>query len=155
MKNPFFAVVLFLLLTANCFWVSGQSGWPMWRYDFHRSGYTPEQLADHLHLQWQVTYSPRTPVWDDPLNRDLMKYDRIFEPVVSGDRLFIGFNDQDKVVALDLNSGRQIWHFYADGPVRLPLAANKGKVYFTSDDGFCYCVDALNGTLVWKRLLAP
>ncbi|MGE5419808.1 MAG: PQQ-binding-like beta-propeller repeat protein, partial [Chloroflexota bacterium] len=80
---------------------------------------------------------------------------RVFEPIVVGNKIFIGFNDQDKVVALDLNTGKEIWHFYADGPVRLPLAANKGKIYFTGDDGFCYSLDANSGELVWKRLLAP
>ena len=129
--------------------------WPMWRCDYHRSASTPEQLASELYLQWQVNYSPRIPVWDDPLNQNLMKFDRIFEPVVAGNKLFVGFNDQDKVVALDLDSGKEIWHFYADGPVRLPLAVNNDKIYFTGDDGFCYCLNTSDGALVWKRLLAP
>ena len=143
---------LFLILNTG----TGQTyDWPMWRYDFNRSASTPEQLADKLYLQWQVNYSPRNPVWDDPLNRNLMQYDRLFEPVVAGNKLFIGFNDQDKVVALDLNSGEELWHFYADGPVRLPLAINKGKIYFTGDDGYIYCLNTADGGLVWKRLLAP
>lgn len=129
--------------------------WPMWRNDFNRSASTPEQLADELFLQWQVTYSPRNPVWDDPLNQNLMQYDRLFEPVVAGDKIFIGFNDQDKVVALDIHSGEELWHFYADGPVRLPLAVNKGRIYFTGDDGYIYCLNTEDGTLLWKRLLAP
>jgi len=127
----------------------------MWRYDHNRSASTPEQLADQLYLQWQVEYSPRIPVWDDPLNQNLMQFDRIFEPVVADNKLFIGFNDQDKVVALDINSGRELWHYYADGPVRLPLAVNKDRIYFTGDDGYCYCLDSGDGSLVWKRLLAP
>src|SRR5512133_1217676 len=126
--------------------------WPMWRYDQGRSASTPEQLAGELYLQWQVKYSPRTPVWDDPLNQNLMQFDRIFEPIVAGNKLFLGFNDQDKVVALDLNSGKELWHYYADGPVRLPLASNKGKIYFTSDDGYCYCLDQNDGSLIWKLL---
>ena len=65
-----------------------------------------------------------------------MQFDRIFEPVVAGNKIYIGFNDQDKVVALDINSGIEAWHYYADGPVRLPLAENNGKLYFTGDDGF-------------------
>ncbi|WP_158870388.1 PQQ-binding-like beta-propeller repeat protein [Maribellus comscasis] len=146
-------VILFplLILSGSVF----SHDWPMWRRDYNRSASTPEQLAEKLYLQWQITYSPRTPVWDDPLNQNLMQYDRLFEPVVSGDKMFIGFNDQDKVVALDLNSGEEVWHFYADGPVRLPLAVNKGKIYFTGDDGYIYCLNTDNGDLVWKRLLAP
>ena len=136
--------------------IQGQThDWPMWRYDAGRTASTPEQLAGTLHLQWQVTYGARTPVWDDPLNQNLMQYDRIFEPVVAGNTLFIGFNDHDKVVALDLQSGRERWHYYADGPVRLPMAVHGGKLYFTGDDGHCYCLDARDGSLVWKRQLAP
>jgi hypothetical protein len=45
--------------------------WPMWRYDHNRSASTPEQLADKLYLQWQLSYSAREPVWDDPLTRIL------------------------------------------------------------------------------------
>lgn len=129
--------------------------WPMWRSDYGRSASTTEQLADTLYLQWKVQYAPRTPVWDDPLNQNLMPFDRIFEPIVADHKIFLGFNDQDKVVALDINTGREIWHFYADGPVRLPLAAHNGKIYFTGDDGICYCLDAARGTLIWKLSLAP
>ena len=129
--------------------------WPMWRYDYNRSASSPEQLADNLHLQWQANYNARQPVWDDPLNQNLMKFDRLFEPVVAGNMLFIGFNDQDKISALDLNTGEIAWDFYTDGPVRLPLAVNQGNIYFTGDDGFIYCVNASSGKLVWKRLLAP
>ncbi len=147
-------VIFFLFLIFNS--ATGQSfDWPMWRYDYNRSASTPEQLSEQLYLQWQVKYSPRNPVWDDPLNQNLMQFDRLFEPIVADNKIFIGFNDQDKVVALDIDSGNEIWHFYADGPVRLPLAINKGKIYFTGDDGYCYCLNTGNGSLVWKRLLAP
>ncbi len=129
--------------------------WPMWRYDYARSASTPEQLADKLYLQWQIHFPSRTPVWDDPLNQNLMQFDRIFEPIVADNKIFMGFNDQDKVIALDINSGKELWHFYADGPVRLPLASNNGKIYFTGDDGYCYCLDAGTGSVVWKKLLAP
>lgn len=148
------AAVIFLLLTLPPAY-SQFYDWPMWRYDYNRSASSPEQLADKLYLQWQVKYSPRSPVWDDPLNQNLMQFDKIFEPIVAGNKMFLGFNDQDKVVALDLNTGKEIWHYYADGPVRLPLASANDKIYFTGDDGYCYCLNAEDGSLLWKVLLAP
>ncbi len=152
--NP--AILLLLLFMGFPAGLRGQShDWPMWRYDAGRTASTPEQLADTLYLQWQVSYGARAPVWDDPLNQNLMQFDRIFEPVVAGNTLFIGFNDQDKVVALDLQTGKERWHFYADGPVRLPLATYDHRLFFTGDDGTCYCLDARDGSLVWKQLLAP
>ena len=127
---------LFLIFFAFIAGISARgSDWPMWRYDYARSGNTPEQLDGQLYLLWQISFPEREPVWDDPLNQDLMKYDRLFEPVVADNKLFIGFNDQDKVVAFDLESGKELWSYYADGPVRLPLVFNMEKIYFSGDDG--------------------
>jgi outer membrane protein assembly factor BamB len=152
MKRISVIFIIFLLLQT----ISAQHyDWPMWRYDAGRTASTPEQLADKLYLQWERTYSERTPVWDDPLNQNLMQFDRIFEPIVADNKIFIGFNDEDKIVALDINTGKELWHFFADGPVRMPLAANKGKIYFTGDDGYLYCLNANSGSLIWKKILAP
>ena len=146
---------IFLLISLPLVSQSQYYDWPMWRYDHNRSASTPERLADKLYLQWQITYSVRQPVWDDPLNQNLMQFDKLFEPIVAGNKIFLGFNDQDKVIALDINSGKELWHYYTDGPVRMPLATNNGKIYFTSDDGNCYCLNADSGSLVWKLSLAP
>ena len=124
--------------------------WPQWRHDANHTANSPADLSTNLYLQWTRQYSQRVQVWDDPLNHDLMPYDKVFEPVVLGERMFIGFNDRDKVVALDIRTGRQLWEFFTDGPVRLPPAAWEGKVYFVSDDGHLYCVRAEDGALVWK-----
>jgi outer membrane protein assembly factor BamB len=124
--------------------------WPMWRYDAGRTAFSPEGLPSQLHPQWIRQYSQREPVWDDALNQDLMPLDRVFEPIVLGDTLYIGFNDRDKVVALDIRTGAQKWVFYADGPVRLPMAGWRNRLYFTSDDGHLYCLAADTGALRWK-----
>lgn len=142
-------LALLLTLSANA------ADWPMWRADANRSAASPEELPAELHLQWTRQYSPRVQVWDDPLNHDLMPYDRVFEPVVMGERVFVGFNDTDKVVALDLRTGKELWAFYTDGPVRFAPVAWQGKVYFTSDDGHLYCVSAEAGALMWKLRGGP
>ena len=129
--------------------------WPQWRYDAGRSAASPDEMPPALQLQWVRQYTPRTTTWDNPLNRDKMTYDNVFEPVVMGGRMFVPFNDSDKVVALDAATGKQLWAFYTDGPVRLAPAAWQGKVYFTSDDGHLYCVDAESGKLKWKRRGGP
>ena len=124
--------------------------WPMWRYDAARTASSPGDLPNELYLLWVRQYKPRTMVWDDPLNQDLMPYDRVFEPVVMGKTMFLGFNDSDKVVAFDTDTGREKWAYYVDGPVRFPPVAQNGKVYFASDDGYLYCIGARNGTLIWR-----
>jgi len=129
--------------------VSAQD-WPMWRFDAGRTASSPTELPSDLNLQWTRNYTPREMVWDDPLNHDLMQFDKVFEPIAVGEMLYIGFNDQDKVVALNSNTGKEVWSYYADGPVRLPISYYNNNIYFTSDDGNLYCLSAENGSLVWK-----
>jgi outer membrane protein assembly factor BamB len=143
------ALMLMLMQLLTC--GTGLAGdWPMWRYDAGRTAASPERLPETLHLQWARQYAPRRQAWDDPLNLDLMTYDRLLEPIVMGDRLFLGFNDTDKIAAVDVRSGAVLWEFFTDGPVRMPLAAADGRVYASSDDGCLYCLDATDGHLLWR-----
>ncbi|MEO2024607.1 MAG: PQQ-binding-like beta-propeller repeat protein [Fuerstiella sp.] len=129
--------------------------WPMWRSTPGRTAASAETLPDNLRLLWTRHFAPRKPTWDDPLNLDLMTYDRVFEPIVLDGRLFMGFNDRDKLAAFDTDTGKELWSFFTEAPVRLPPAGWDGHVYFCSDDGFLYCVDAKNGKLQWRFGGAP
>ena len=120
-----------------------------------RSASSKESLGKTLHIEHVIQGTPRKQTWEDPLNADLMTYDRVFEPIIMGEQLFVGFNDSDKVVSYDTKSGKVNWTYFADGPVRLPLAAADGAVYFASDDGCLYSVEAATGTLRWRFRGAP
>ncbi|MEZ6130820.1 MAG: PQQ-binding-like beta-propeller repeat protein [Planctomycetaceae bacterium] len=134
---------------------SDSDDWPMWRCTPGRTAASSTSLPDPLTVQWIRQFSERRPTWDDPLNLDLMTYDRVFEPIVMDGRLFVGFNDRDKVAAFDVKTGQELWSFFTEAPVRMPPAAADGRVYVTSDDGFLYCVNAVHGTLEWKFRGAP
>lgn len=129
--------------------------WPMWRFDANRSAASTNSLPDHFNLLWKRKFAARQQAWDDPLNLDLMSYDRQFEPIVLDGRLLMGFNDQNKLVAFDANNGSELWTSYAEAPVRLPPAGWKDRVFFCSDDGFLYCVEVATGKLLWKFRGAP
>lgn len=150
--RQFGCVALFVLIAAV---ETKADDWPMWRYDAQRSAASPNELAEELELLWTKQLGPRSQAWDDPLNLDLMTYDRLFEPIVVDGRLIVGFNDRDKVVAFDTETGDELWSAFAEGPVRMPPAASEGRVFFTSDDGNLYCVDVETGRLVWKFSGAP
>lgn len=121
--------------------------WPMWRYDANRSAASPQELPAKLHLQWQRTYPPQRAAWPD---QPLMPFDTVYEPVVLGQTLFLGSSRIDSVTAIDTRTGVERWRFHAEGPVRFAPVAWEGKVYFVSDDGYLYCIDSENGSLLWK-----
>lgn len=127
----------------------------MWRFDSARSAASPNDLPEQFNLIWKKSFTPRQQAWDDPLNLDLMPYDRQFEPIVMDGRLLMGFNDQNKLVAFNADTGEELWTVYAEAPVRLPPAGWKDRVFFCSDDGFLYCAEVATGKLLWKFRGAP
>jgi outer membrane protein assembly factor BamB len=42
------------------------------------------------------------------------------------------------------------WTYTTDGPITSSAAATDGKVYFGSQDGNIYCIDAYNGSKIWN-----
>ena len=84
-----------------------------------------------------------------------MPYDRVFEPIVLGARMFVAFNDTDQIIALDTRNGQELWRFTANGPIRLPPVAAEGRVYAVSDDGHLYCLRAADGHVEWRFRGAP
>ena len=129
--------------------------WPMWRFDAQRSAASQNHLPNKFDLLWRNKFSPREQAWDDPLNHDLMTYDRLFEPIVVDGQMLLSFNDRDKVCSFDTATGQERWSVFADAPIRLPPVGSRGRIYFCSDDGFLYCVDAADGSLQWKFDAAP
>ena len=139
--------LLFALIFSPYWWaVAGD--WPMWRYDGKRGAASPDELPAELHLQWTRQLPEPVPAW--PKEQTKLQFDLRSEPVVMGQRIFVPSNRNDSVTAYDTRTGKLLWRFYADGPVRFASVAHAGKVYFNSDDGFLYCVSAENGSLIWK-----
>ncbi|MBA4387853.1 MAG: hypothetical protein C0404_07720, partial [Verrucomicrobia bacterium] len=126
--------------------------WPQWRCDEYRSAVTLQTLPSPLYLQWRRDYPAPAPAWP---NHTYFNFDKTYEPVAAGKRLFVPSNKGDFVEALNTDTGAVLWRFYAEGPVRLAPVAYSNKVAFCSDDGYVYCLDAAAGTLAWKFQAAP
>ena len=124
------------------------SDWPMWRADAARRGSTSAQLPDKLYLQWTLELPKPETAW--PADQEKLQFDRLYEPVLAGKRLFVGSMVSDKITAFDTDSGKELWRFYTDGPVRFSPAIWKNRIFAICDDGYLYCLDTSDGSLVWK-----
>jgi len=155
-RRPSRTLYPLICLAALQFFFGGESrgaDWPMWRYDAARSGATAHDLAERLHLQWVRPMPRPAPAW--PEEQYKLQFDKSYEPIVMGKRIFVPSMVGDKVTAYDTDTGREIWRFYCDGPVRFAPVGWKDRIYFVSDDGCLYCLAAEDGSLIRKFRLGP
>ena len=84
-----------------------------------------------------------------------MHIDNALRVAVADGRVYFGCPVTNRVYALDAASGKVLWTFSAEGPVRFAPTFHDERIYFGSDDGHVYCLDARNGSLVWKYRAGP
>lgn len=139
--------------------------WPTYMRDNARVGWTPEPLRPPLAARW-VVEAPRAPqrAWPEPAEakifegkevRSRVSFDDVFHVAVAGGRVFFGSSVENRVSCRDLDTGRELWSFFAEGPVRLAPTAWDGRVYFGADDGVVTCLEADSGAPVWKLRAGP
>jgi hypothetical protein len=124
--------------------------WPMWRCTPNRSGITSGALAGALYLQWTRDYPQLAPAWPDQLEQGwsapgLMPFDVAYEPVVVGNTMLVSSSYANRVTALSVVDGSEIWRYHAGGPVRFAPACVGGRAYVACDDGYLYCLNISTG----------
>lgn len=139
--------VTMLVLSAAC----SADDWPMWRHDAGRTGATEERLPEKLELQWSRALPITTPAFHSPR----LQFDAGYEPVVAKGRLLIASSRTDSVTAYETSTGKELWSYHTNGPVRFAPAVWDNSVCFGSDDGFLYCVKLSTGELRWKHQATP
>ena len=112
---------------------SNPKDWPTFRNDAARSGSTEHAVSTELKQSWKAKLGGR-----------------LSAVVVADGRLFVSQIDQHRVIALDGNTGQELWSYTTGGRVDSPPTTHKGAVLFGSTDGWVYCVRAKDGKLVWK-----
>ena len=149
--------VLFLAFTLSIH----AGDWPTYRHDNRRSGVSPEQLRAQLREAW-VYKSPAPPqtAWSGPAKWDafsgnkglqsMRNFDPAFFVTSVGNDVYFGSSVDNAVHCLDAGTGRERWVFFTDSAVRFPPSAANGRLYFGSDDGHAYCIDAKSAAEFWR-----
>ncbi|HYF34857.1 MAG TPA: PQQ-binding-like beta-propeller repeat protein, partial [Prosthecobacter sp.] len=154
----------------SCLWLSASlllsayADWPTYLHDNSRVGHTDEPLRAPLAARWEFI-SPAAPqmAWSGEDGRvveglelrNRIRFDDAFHVAISDGRVFFGSTVDGRVQCRDLSTGKEVWDFFTNGPVRLAPTLSEGRVYLGSDDGYAYCLDAKSGALVWKLRAGP
>ncbi len=151
--------LLFLLVMPDLF-ASGNSDWPMWRYDAGRKGFAAVSIPENPSLLWTRQLEEPKRCWPfqfedhftsgNPDQIGKLSFDISYEPVVGEGKLFVPSMVSDRLTAYSAQTGEELWRFYAGGPIRFAPVYDSGKVFFVSDDGYLYCLDTGSGKLRWK-----
>ena len=156
-RNRAAGVLLFLVMLGVGIFSTALSlsaaDWPTYRADAQRSGFTTDSLPEKLALHWrhQAAHSPQ-PAWPRSTR---LTYDRVNHCVIADGRVFFGDSVTGKVQALDLNTGKPIWEFFTEAPVRFAPMVWRDQLLVTSDDGFLYALRVDDGNLIWKHRGGP
>ena len=154
-----------LLLLPLCLFAAPLlADWPTYLHDVSRVGHTRESLATPLQPRWTFT-SPVLPdmAWPGEDGREIegmvlenrIRFDDVFHTAIADGRVYFGSSVDGRLHCMDLATGRELWAFFTDGPIRLAPMLADGKVYAGSDDGHAYCLDAATGALVWRLRAGP
>ncbi len=146
----FCRIVSILFLSLYCFHADADD-WPMWRFDAGRTAVSTEVLPDDLQLLWSRKLPPLKPAF----RNTRLQFDAGYEPVAFGKTLYVGSSRNDRLTAYHTETGEERWRYYAQGPIRLAPVVWRKKVFFGSDDGCLYCLDAEQGKLIWKFRAVP
>ena len=163
-NNQLFVLGLLFIFTA--LWSLAED-WPMYMKDLDRTAVSSEtlSLASTPHWVYQAAHPPAPAFrWGEIVGEDKRRggekignvlteqfqYDFSYSPVIANGKLYFGSSTEDSLVCLDAETGVPAWSFPTEGAVRLAPTVVNNKVYFGSDDGFAYCLNASSGALLWK-----
>lgn len=124
------------------------SDWPTYRADAGRTGYSSDPLPANLALRWKHRGPVPRPAW--PASGRIT-YDFANQPIIVRGTVLFGSSADDRLIALDLETGKLRWEFFVGGPVRFAPVAWRDRVFVASDDGYLYSVSLPDGKLLWKH----
>src|SRR5712671_6070929 len=115
-------LAVLLLLSAR---VAPAADWPMEGANPQHTSSTDAALPANLQLHWSMDLPAQQPAWPD---QNRLKDDAVYHPIVVGGRMIVASPLDDSVVAYDLSTGRLLWRFFTQGPIRVtPAADEKGR----------------------------
>ncbi|HSH95451.1 MAG TPA: PQQ-binding-like beta-propeller repeat protein, partial [Roseimicrobium sp.] len=112
--------------------------WPTYRHDVARSGFSDQPLLENLAKSWDLDLG-------GPLSAIS----------VAAGKVFVSQIDAHTLHALDINTGKKLWHFIAGSRIDSPPSYSKGRLYFGGKDGWVYCLRADDGAMIWRFQAAP
>jgi outer membrane protein assembly factor BamB len=128
-----------------------EDDWPMFRASPQRGNSVKANPGVKLVKAWEVSLGLGGKGFG------VMSGERtgLTQPVSAYGLVVVADIDSQRIVALRAFDGKQKWLFPVGARVDFPPTLYKGLCLFAAKDGWVYCLNALDGSLAWKLLVAP
>ncbi|NRA39721.1 MAG: PQQ-binding-like beta-propeller repeat protein [Planctomycetes bacterium] len=144
--------LLMILVCVSCMLMAADKGdWPMHGYDAARSASTDHKLPKQLSSAWVFDFGAPLMAWPEEIR---LQYDAVHMPIIKSGVMYVGLNNLDMLVAIDMKNGKRKWTYSCNAPIRVAPVAYKDSIIFACDDAHLYSVNAQTGALNWKQYMA-
>ena len=125
--------------------------WVMFRATPSRSNATRAEPGDKLAEVWEVSLG----VGGNGYGRMNSVRSGLTQAVSAYGLALAADMEGQRIVALDVRTGREKWVFPVGSRVEFSPTLYKGLCLFAAKDGFVYCLDAATGAPCWRRMIPP
>ncbi len=127
------------------------SDWPMFRANPQRGNFAATDIGSKPVKVWEV------PVGRGGRSYGIMSSVRtgLTQPVSAWGMVIVADIDAQRIVALDAEDGKQKWVYHVGSRVDHSPSLYKGLCIFAAKDGWVYALNAQNGQLCYRLLVAP
>ncbi len=134
--------------------------WPEAGADSSRSAKVQEEIKGTLGQLWSFDMGRPAPSFPEAGRSDFWRnqvgtlksrtvFDLAPQPVIAEGRLYLSGSHDDTLRCLDAASGKELWRFTSEAPLRCAPLLHEGKIFFGGDDGWLRCLDR-DGKLLWE-----
>jgi outer membrane protein assembly factor BamB len=113
--------------------IANHADWPTYRHDAQRSGFTQASVPAVLNRKWRTQLDGK-----------------LSAPTVADGKVFVASVEQQRVSAIDADSGKVAWDFTGGARIDSAPTVYKGWVLFGCRDGCVYSLRASDGQLAWR-----
>ena len=131
--------------------------WPMFMRDNLRSNWSSTRLANEPQPRWTLELpASKAPAWI----QTEWQYNEVrtgpVTPVVLAEGVAVyALTDQHTVMAVNPDTGANLWRAHLDGAVDSPPTIHRGAVYVGTRSGTLYALNRDSGEVIWRFMAAP
>ena len=112
--------------------------WPTYRANSARNATTKNTLPESFEPTWKTEMGGK-----------------LSAPVVADGKVFLSVIEENKVIAVETETGKKLWTYVTGSRVDSPPTVIGKLLYFGAADGSVTCLKTDDGKLAWRRRLAP